>query len=62
MGILNKIWAVFKRIVKNEKIIDSGMRTDSNGNIYVDNNVFFERDIVKKEIKKLIENQEMVNK
>lgn len=47
MGILNKIWVVFKRIVKNEKIIDSGMRTDSNGNIYVDNNVFFERDIDK---------------
>ncbi|WP_353166785.1 hypothetical protein [Empedobacter brevis] len=60
MGILSKIKEVFKRIKNNKKITDSGMRTDSSGNIYVDNKVFFGRDDVKREIQKLIDNQEMV--
>ncbi|WP_333661598.1 hypothetical protein [Chishuiella changwenlii] len=62
MKFLKNIWKVFIRIISNKKVVDSGMRTDSSGNIYVDNKVFFKREDVKETINKLIEKHELINK
>lgn len=62
MKFIKNLKTLFVRIISNEKVIDSGMRTDSSGNIYVDNKVFFERKEVKDKIDKLIKNHELINK
>lgn len=47
--------------LKKLKVEDKGMRSDSSGRIYIDNNVFFDRADVKKEIDKLKKyNEELV--
>lgn len=50
MNIFEVFFNAISRLFKGDFVKDSGMRTDKSGRIYIDQNVFFKREDVKKEL------------